>query len=150
MNDKERERRIKREMETCVFFTGIHQNTCKAGISYRELVGGPQLGWARKIPCTQAWPHETERVSCAKLLHLTRQEAEAEVEADDKRMQRTLKAIKETHAHAKKNSLGIGHGGHGELECPACEGGVIEYIVASVNGHIHGRCSTPNCVSWME
>lgn len=35
----------------CKHFTGIQNKTCKAGISYRELCGGENLGWAVRIPC---------------------------------------------------------------------------------------------------
>jgi len=147
---QQKEKRIKREMGTCVHFTGIHQKTCSVGVIYRDLVGGPDFGWARKIPCTMAWPDETDRVTCSKIKHLTREEAEAEVHSDDQRMQRTLKVIHETHAHAKAAGLGVGHGGIGELPCAACEGGTVQYSVASVNGHIHGRCTKDGCVSWME
>jgi hypothetical protein len=36
------------------------------------------------------------------------------------------------------------------LPCPVCKKGVLQYTIASVNGHVHGQCTTKNCVSWME
>ena len=42
----------------------------------------------------------------------------------------------------------------GELPCPVCsergEKGKLGYVRASTNGHIHAKCSTFNCVGWME
>ncbi len=35
------------------------------------------------------------------------------------------------------------------VECFACKGRLHLSIVA-YNGHVHGRCETDNCVSWME
>lgn len=37
-----------------------------------------------------------------------------------------------------------------EMGCPICGDGKLRYSISSVNGHIHGRCNAPNCVSWME
>ncbi len=37
--------------ERCKHFTGpVHNKTCKAGVNYRELVGGPDLGWMARMP----------------------------------------------------------------------------------------------------
>jgi len=62
----------------------------------------------------------------------------------------TMQVVAETHKHAKENGLGRGKGGTGSLPCSCCKTGTINYSVASVNGHIWGKCTTPNCVSWME
>ena len=29
----------------------IHNETCSAGVNYRELVGGPRFGWLARRPC---------------------------------------------------------------------------------------------------
>jgi len=36
------------------------------------------------------------------------------------------------------------------IECPICKEGTIHYSIASVNGHIHAKCTTGDCISWME
>lgn len=39
---------------------------------------------------------------------------------------------------------------YGEIiECPACNGR-LHLSIAGSNGHVHGRCETEGCVSWME
>lgn len=35
------------------------------------------------------------------------------------------------------------------VECPACKGR-LHLSIAAYNGHVHGRCETSGCVSWME
>lgn len=36
------------------------------------------------------------------------------------------------------------------VSCLACDGiGTLHMTIAS-NGHVHGRCTTPGCVSWMQ
>ncbi|KKN46563.1 hypothetical protein LCGC14_0671570 [marine sediment metagenome] len=35
------------------------------------------------------------------------------------------------------------------MECPLCKG-VLHYTVAALNGHVHGKCETENCLGWME
>jgi hypothetical protein len=40
--------------------------------------------------------------------------------------------------------------GAGEMECPVCKTGKLRYSRAAYNGHVHARCSTDDCVAWME
>lgn len=35
----------------CKHYIGYHKGRCKLGIDYRELVGGPDFGWAVRLPC---------------------------------------------------------------------------------------------------
>jgi hypothetical protein len=37
----------------------------------------------------------------------------------------------------------------GVIECPNCNG-KLHYSRSGYNGHIHARCETKSCVSWME
>ena len=38
----------------------------------------------------------------------------------------------------------------GILACPICGTGKVYWRRARSNGHIHARCTTPDCASWME
>lgn len=80
---------------------------------------------------------------------LVRNQDDAEKEADE-RIERTAKARYTAKEDAKANDFRKGRGGMGAVACPCCNSGVIRYSVASYNGHMHGRCSTAGCVSWME
>lgn len=53
-------------------------------------------------------------------------------------------------ADASLKKFGRGHGGADSIPCPACQTGRLYYRVASVNGHMHAKCDTEGCVSWME
>ena len=77
---------------------------------------------------------------------------DAEKEADERIviMERGIKARHAAKDDAKSKGYGKGHGGYGAVDCPCCEGGKLQYSVASYNGHMHGRCTTKGCVSWME
>lgn len=37
-----------------------------------------------------------------------------------------------------------------EMDCPLCDGGKIRCIKSSYNGHTQGRCSTKECIGWIE
>lgn len=50
----------------------------------------------------------------------------------------------------KRRGLKRGHGGQGEVDCPACGRGKIKYSVASYNGHLAALCSTKRCLRFMQ
>ena len=56
-----------------------------------------------------------------------------------------LKAREEILKHAEGKKLPV----RGRMPCPVCSDGELVYAIAS-NGHVHGCCTTPSCVSWME
>ena len=91
---------------------------------------------ARVLSCT------SEEVSSA----IPSQE---EAEKDYTRLLDSLLAISACHEDAKTRGLKKGNGGYGEIDCPICKGR-LRYSVASVNGHLWGACSNPDCVRWMQ
>lgn len=40
--------------------------------------------------------------------------------------------------------------GSGTIPCPVCNSGSLMYSRATYNGHVHARCTTKDCVAWME
>lgn len=64
-------------------------------------------------------------------------------------MERSMLGAAVVHFKAKAAGFGKGKGGDGNCRCPICEN-FIFYSVASINGHIHAKCKTPDCVSFME
>lgn len=40
--------------------------------------------------------------------------------------------------------------GSGKMKCPICNSGELSYSRSTYNGHVHARCSTNDCVWWME
>jgi hypothetical protein len=144
-----KEESIKANMGRCIHFRGIQHKLCKADVNLRELIGGPDLGWARRIPCLVMDSVECT-VSCDKRVFPTREQAEAEEIEHEREAKEMLKAFDIAHEHASSLGLGLGKGGRGSLPCPKGCGGMLQYSVASVNGHMHARCTTKDCLSWME
>lgn len=69
--------------------------------------------------------------------------------AIDKQIANILAALTSCRLDAKAKGFGIGNGGIGEIECPACKGR-LKYSVAGYNGHLWGACATEGCLRWME
>lgn len=145
----EREQSIHAEMGKCAHFRGIQHERCLADVHLRELVGGPDFGWAARIPCLSMDAERCE-VICDRRKLPTREEAEMAVDEDEQRFARFVIAHSAAKAHAKQSGLKQGNGGRGELPCPTDCGGTLRYSVAAVNGHMHAACSTKGCVQWME
>ncbi len=41
-------------------------------------------------------------------------------------------------------------GASGVVECPKCKGKLQWRRAVGYNNHVHARCDTPDCLSWME
>jgi len=135
----------------CKHFTGIAHDTCKAGVNYRALVGGPDAGWAIRLPCNPSLRKaESAPVPCE--CRELNTDAELEQRADNhlRRMDNFAIAHKAAKDDARGKGFKKGKPGGGSLSCPICKIGTLRYSVAGLNGHMHAGCSTPNCVSWME
>lgn len=145
----QRERHILNILATCVHFTGIQHNSCKAGINYHEQFGSG-AGCFANIACTQAHPRDDFPMKeCPSAKYPTRDEAEREETDRESQSRRCLEAMRLAHSDAKAKGYGVGSGGADSLKCPLCPDGILRYTVASYNGHMHAGC-TSGCVSWME
>lgn len=134
---------------TCRHFNGSwHNKTCEVGVCYRELVGGPDLGWVTRLPCHKNLfePKSGEKAVCEKYEEPSDQEvaeSEAGIKAEFARFEKILPLI----AAMKKQFKGTS--GAKQVECPICKG-VLSMAISGVNGHVWGRCSAEGCLSWME
>lgn len=140
MEEKYREKSIARRMEKCIHFTGTQHEKCKMGVVYETL---------EPIPCIGRWGN-VEPKHCDKLELTTREQAERDYDEMHAQSQETMTAVNAAHVDAKAKGLGVKHGGRSTMACPTGCGGMLHYTVASVNGHMHAMCSTPDCVRWME
>lgn len=124
----------------CKHYNGYLEKTCKAGMDYRKLVGGPDLGWAARLPCIPDSPLRKGPIqSCSKYETYTPEEQRAIEKEHKERSEYMFKAIKTTQ------SLGLYSG---EIECPKCKN-QLTFSKARSNGHIWGRCKTDGCLLWM-
>lgn len=138
-----REQFIKSAMDSCRHFNGSQNKKCLAGIEYLDIPPKTMPCIPRSVNGRETWPCEKFEIMSI---------ADAEKEADE-RLVKYERGVKARHAakdDAKAHGYGKGHGGVGAVPCPGCQGGTLRYSVAGYNGHMHGKCSTSGCVSWME
>lgn len=130
----------------CVHYNGTVNNCCEAGVNYRQMVGGENLGWAIRTPC---FADHVTTIACDKLRLPTAEEIAADKKAVQDSLDKFGKAREAIVAALggpwKKGTPGAS----GSTVCPNCQG-TLHYSRAGSNGHIHARCSTANCVAWME
>jgi hypothetical protein len=112
-------------------FANDHKQ-CRCGIDFRQ--------WGVPIRACVGESKDCERYSPMSKLEWFQREQEHN--ARFARVGQIRKAIVE-HFEASGESCG-------QITCPCCEGGSVSYSRSSYNGHIHARCSTPNCANWVE
>lgn len=146
--------------DTCKHFKGLYahgtkKEPCEAGVNVREITGGPDLGWFIRIPCKTEVEvraeKPVERAKCPHFCLMTPEESaadEAEWEAIAAESERKMRASIPLIGRIKATNKGRSNSGADP--CPACEGGTLHWRIARYNGHVHARCSTPGCISFME
>ncbi len=69
-----------------------------------------------------------------------------DIEAEERR----IKTMRKDIANAREAIVSVtkGHPSVGCVICPVC--GKTLFFRQSENGHIHAKCSSENCVAWME
>lgn len=117
---------------------------CKAGINVRDFVGGEDMGWVKRAPCTNLGDNCG---NCEKYCRYTDEEWKAKQEEREKEIQALLvdMAILDIPALKAKHP----NGGGGTTPCPRC-GNTVNYAVSSYNGHISLKCETEGCLFMME
>jgi hypothetical protein len=142
-----REQLIAKAMSDCRHFNGIQHECCKAGVNYEQLIEQEKY----RIPCLKtAIGLKRDPALCDKFSAMSREEAETSVDSSLRRSEKTMLAVDAAHKDAKRKGFKVGAGGQDSCPCPTGCGGRLYYRVASINGHMHAKCETPNCVSWME
>lgn len=137
-NQRQRERRA----VSCVHFTGFRPGgACKAGIEY-ESFPTPRL-----LPCIPAFKDAEAhlRPACPKFQALGMEAVLKEDEEHDVWFARTNTARAAIVAHFKATDRSAGG-----IPCPVCQSGELHYSIARSNGHVHAKCTSANCLNWME
>ena len=112
--------------------------TCDAGVNFDEMLAGRKpIG---NMPCIR----DPGAPSCPKADYPTPEEAAAIDAAIEASVQRSFKVAAEVVKASKRKP------GSGTIPCPACGKGTVHYSVSSYNRHIWAKCTTPECVSFME
>ena len=146
------------EIGTCKFFNGAHHNKeCAAGVNYDSVTTNPDepLGRALQMPChSRPFPNSTpsqlehfnNRGKCAKYTDPTEleiAEADAEFELAFSRVIAAGPLIRKIKKDHKGNDW------QGVEVCPNCKGR-LHMSHSAYNGHVWGKCETPDCLNWME
>lgn len=154
---------------TCIHFNGILNDCCSAGVNYHDAFGH-EAGMALRMPCILFMERPKGRPGT----HVRQGDEVVRVPVDrrghqcmacEKRQEPTDDQVqqwrKESDAALHRSMLGLQVASkwrvrpkpqedrHEVITCPAC-GGRLHLSQSSVNGHVHGRCETAECVHWME
>ena len=129
---------------------------CEAGVKLADVTPrhGEQ-GWGLRVPCVRELRKGStlkmdaaEQGTCDKYAEPTAEELAEYEAAMEAAMQRQIlvghvvRQVKQEHK---------GTNWRGVVDCPACGGKETLHMThAACNGHVHGRCETAGCVSWME
>lgn len=145
----------------------IHYNVsilnarCSRGVAYEQFLPG--------LPCLQTmersarggtflkageapvsvvpFPGALPRERCPFYEAPAPAEVQAHREARDEHMEKTFAALR---VASKWRTVPKPSEDRAEVvECPLCKGR-LHLTQSSYNGHVHGKCETAGCVSWME
>lgn len=168
----DRERTIQHDMKYCQHYdpSGITMiggkephGHCKAGVNYLDQFGrAPKddkeysyingryyesAGIFTRICCTDGGKRseEEQRAKCPKWERRTREQGEARADDIDRAMNRMRVIMPVVSEWRKKPPRGKQE----VIECPVCKGR-LHLSQSSYNGHVHGKCETKGCASWME
>ena len=160
---------------TCIHYDGREviqpHGCCRAGVEYAKAFGA-EGGLFLRLPCQQyrtkpvgngmrgtyikaCEPEVREEIDrrgqkeipCA-LLQLPTPEQVQESRRDcDAHWEKTMVALKVAGAWRIKPKPAQDRAE--VIECPICKG-KLHLSQSSYNGHVHGKCETEGCVSWME
>jgi hypothetical protein len=148
---KSREERIAFDMNYCQHY-GRGQGTemiCKAGMDIGKIkcvpTGSRGIKWG---PCIEGHTLTNPHEHCPKWIRRTREMGEERadaIEASIKRMTTVMPVVAKWRTWTEKSPVAKQE----VIECPLCRGR-LHLSQAAYNGHVWGKCETPECVSWMQ
>jgi hypothetical protein len=131
----------------CNHYRGMHEkDKCEAGIEFASLENYGTRQFSKSCPCYGPGQGECERAEYPTAEEMAAHDAELAERFE--RVTRTRAAIVEYCGGPWKRGE---PGKNGVIDCPACGNkDCLQFSRSSYNGHIHARCNTEDCVSWME
>ena len=144
---------------TCKHFRGtFHNKTCKAGVCFNDVVPDPEnmLGWILRLPCHKTLDYtdaSKEQIACFEgrgTCDKYEEPTDAEIAEDEAAIAAMiLNFEKSLPLMAKVKAEHKGTNWRGIETCPVCQGN-LHMTHAAINGHVWGKCETPNCLNWAE
>ncbi len=136
----------------CIHFTGLSKSVCGKGMNYDEIDKDMKLPMRTGLPCLKTSDKYMKYLEgrspchCPHLQFPSEEEIQVELQAyaeAERKMMLALVVIDPIRVeHKGKNWRGV-------IECPNCQG-KLHVSHAGINGHVHAKCETEDCVSWME
>ena len=143
----------------CKHFTGHttldKKGCCAAGVCYDDVTPDPdEPGNGLRRPCidrpfSQSESHLDQfrrRGTCDKFQLPTEEELKQEEREADESLNRIRLGLQAVAMVRKQHK---GENWQGVIECPCCKG-KLHVRHAGCNGHVHAKCETEDCISWME
>jgi len=147
----------------CIHFNGVQNDLCKRGVSYevnwpagpkpcikfihKSARGGTYLEPGEEPAETRPYGNAHLAKPCAFYQEPTSEEVQADRAETKAKLERMFAAIRVAGEWRVKPKPAIDR--YGVVECPICKGR-LHLSQSAYNGHVHGKCETDGCVSWME
>ena len=144
---------------SCRHFNGAQNKLCARGVAYKQfepgipcikfvsfsVCGGTYLRAGEEPIERRPWKYEGK--PCPLYEEASAEEIQRERAERDAFFEKTKLALATaaTWRVLPKPSTDR----HEVVECPVCKG-ALHLSQSSYNGHVHGKCETAGCVSWME
>lgn len=136
------------KVDQCIHWTGLRHDRpcCEAGVNYRLLDHMSQEpGLFLRLPCTAVTRADMPKRVCEKRQLPTSEQVAADELETEQLFQRALAGMRALEPLRRAHPMG----GSGVTDCPICKGR-LHWSIAASNGHMHGRCETPECLTFME
>lgn len=128
------------------------KHECSAGVNIEALVteqcGPSRFGRHFMLPCHTGIDDETRKATCSKCSIYTVEEHAAMREEIERDMDAAVARIKMTMPLVAK--IKSGKEESGSDQCPACHTGSVQWRRSGYNNHVAMRCSTPDCINFIE
>lgn len=146
---------------SCIHFNGTQNKLCERGVAYEQFRPGlPCIQFLHKsarggtylkpgeVPATtKPFPGAQPKERCPFYEEPTDAQVQADREESEACLKKTFAAIAVASKWRVKPKPASDR--REVVECPVCKGR-LHLSQSSYNGHVHGKCETENCVSWME
>lgn len=141
--EEQRAASLEQRRRHCVHHDGraiINNGLCRAGLN--PAVYGQTY---KQRPCLDG--HLRKTVDCFKWQRPTEEDVAKEYEESRAHLEKVMAGLSaaakwRVKPKPKEDRQGV-------VECPVCKGN-LHLSQSSYNGHVWGKCETPQCVTWME
>jgi hypothetical protein len=131
----------------CIHFNGTSNPFCEKAVRYEDVTD--RSATPASMPCIAKY--NTNGSKCELLQLPTAEEIAADRKELDERVEKMVRAREAIVAACGGKWKEGMPGSQGRIDCPACgKPNTLGFIRSGRNGHIHARCWTEGCVSWME